>query len=153
MLGRRLMKIGEEAMRGSTAPSLPIGPSLVLRDLFGHPDSSITEITDRTGLPQSYVSESVARLRANGVLTTSVDPDDRRRTLVRVSEEHARAVVRRGARPVDAALAEALGEDRAGANTDAVETLQALAGRLRKTHGPPGAIARQLGWTQESTRR
>src|SRR5580693_7809367 len=64
------------------APFLPTGPSLVLRDVFAHPGSSITDITARTGLPQSYVSESVARLRSQGILETSADPADRRRTLV-----------------------------------------------------------------------
>jgi hypothetical protein len=35
----------------------------VLRDAFGNRESSISEIAERTSLPQSYVSESVARLR------------------------------------------------------------------------------------------
>src|SRR4029077_6957323 len=87
VLGRQLTKIGEEVLRGSgdpagqdagghgqrparasgrpgQAPFLPPGPSLVLGDVFAHPGSSITAITARTGLPQSYVSESVARLRS-----------------------------------------------------------------------------------------
>src|SRR5580692_11081147 len=91
MLGRQLTKIGEDVMRGSTAqtaktqtakarpatppgaepadaPFMPTGPSLVLRDVFANPGSSITDITARTGLPQSYVSESVARLRGQAIV-------------------------------------------------------------------------------------
>ena len=63
MLGRRLTRIGEETMRGSKEVPLPTGPTLVLQDVLTHPDSSISEVTARTALPQSYVSESVARLR------------------------------------------------------------------------------------------
>ena len=63
------------------------------------------DVTARTGLPQSYVSESVARLRDQGIVETSADPADGRRTLVRVTAEHPRTVAAKGAVPVDAALA------------------------------------------------
>ena len=67
-------------------PDLPKGPSLVLKDVFGHPGAAITEIAERTVLPQSYVSESVARLREQGVVATRFDPADRRRTLATLTE-------------------------------------------------------------------
>jgi DNA-binding transcriptional ArsR family regulator len=154
VLGRQLTKIGEEVLRGSAqgghagdrpaqAPFLPTGPSLVLRDVFAHPGSSITDITGRTGLPQSYVSESVARLRDQGILETSADPGDGRRTLVRVSGEHPRTVAAKGSAPVDGALAAALGEPDGGpAVAEIVATLSALAERLRPES--PGPIQRQL---------
>jgi DNA-binding transcriptional ArsR family regulator len=154
VLGRQLTKIGEEVLRGSAqgghaadrpaqAPFLPTGPSLVLRDVFAHPGSSITDITGRTGLPQSYVSESVARLRGQGILETSADPGDGRRTLVRVSGEHPRTVAAKGSAPVDGALAAALGEPDGGpAVAEIVATLSALAERLRPES--PGPIRRQL---------
>jgi len=136
LLGRQLMKIGEAAMRGSQSQALPTGQSLVLRDVFANPDSSITQITARTGLPQSYVSESVARLRERGMLATSADPADGRRTLVRVSEEHPRNVARRGGASVDGALALAL-ED-----PGAVGVLETFAKRLSPAER--GSILRQL---------
>jgi DNA-binding MarR family transcriptional regulator len=168
MLGRQLTKIGEEVMRGSKpppteaaqtqatqtqatqtqapqtqAPFMPTGPSLVLRDVFANPGSSITDITARTGLPQSYVSESVARLRGQGILQTSADPADGRRTLVRVSDQHPRTVAAKGSVPVDAALAAALGEPDGGATvTEIIGTLNALAARLASE--TPGPIRRQL---------
>src|SRR5580693_10383947 len=147
MLGRQLTKIGEGVLRGTTAspaPFLPAGPSLVLRDVFAHPDSSITDVTARTGLPQSYVSESVARLRDQGIVATSTDPADGRRTLVRVAPGHPRAVAAKGSVRVDAALAEALGEPADGAATaQIIRTLSDIAARLRPAH--PGPIMRQLG--------
>ena len=172
VLGRQLTKIGEEVLRGSAGvarrgwggagghgqagdrpvrapgrprqvPFMPTGPSLVLRDVFAHPGSSITDITARTGLPQSYVSESVARLRSQGILETSADPADGRRTLVRVSAGHPRTVAVKGSAPVDGALAAALGEPDGGpAVAEIVATLSALAERLRPES--PGPIQRQL---------
>jgi DNA-binding MarR family transcriptional regulator len=130
------MKIGEDVMRGSPGVPLPTGQSLVLRDVFANPGSSITEITTRTALPQSYVSESVARLREQGILETSADRADGRRTLVRLSDKHARDVARKGAISVDAALAERLG------GTDAVDVLEAIAQQLRPVE--PGPVVQQL---------
>ncbi len=140
MLGRQLTKIGEEVLRGSKAQAMPTGPSLVLRDVFAHPGSSITDVTARTGLPQSYVSESVARLRDQGIVETSADPADGRRTLVRVTAAHPRTVAAKGSAPVNAALAAALG-DPADAG-EIINMLAALAERLRPES--PGPIRRQL---------
>ena len=136
-------RLGQASGRPGQASFMPTGPSLVLRDVFAHPGSSITDITGRTGLPQGYVSESVARLRSQGILETSADPADGRRTLVRVSAEHPRTVAARGSAPVDGALAAALGEPDGGpAVTEIVATLSALAERLRPES--PGPIRRQL---------
>ena len=122
---------------------MPTGPTLVLRDVFANPGSSITDITARTGLPQSYVSESVARLRGQGIVRTSADPADGRRTLVRVSAQHPRTVAAKGSAPVDAALAAALGEPNGGAAvTKIIGTLSALADQLAPE--TPGPIRRQL---------
>ncbi|MFC7649112.1 MarR family transcriptional regulator [Streptosporangium lutulentum] len=81
LLGRTLMKIGEEAM-----PTEGIGDHstgvrtvlIVVSDLREHPDSSVGEIAKRTGLPQSAVSAAVARLREAGSVVTMTDPGDRR---------------------------------------------------------------------------
>jgi DNA-binding MarR family transcriptional regulator len=82
LLGRKLMQIAEGM--------LPTGRKvtsarLVFVDVAYHPNSSITEITERTGFPQSLVSTAVARLREIGLLQTEPDPLDRRRTLVRTT--------------------------------------------------------------------
>ncbi len=96
VLGRRLTRIGEQVLRRSVGPSVTTGPSLVLRGVMTHPDASINDIAERTSLPQSHVSESVAKLVDRDVLGTSVNPHDKRRTLVRVSKHHLRTIAKRG---------------------------------------------------------
>lgn len=82
LLGRRLMQIAEGALPGGRKGT---SLRLVFVDIAYHPNSSITEITTRTGFPQSLVSTAVARLRDRGVVESEPDPLDRRRTLVRAS--------------------------------------------------------------------
>jgi DNA-binding MarR family transcriptional regulator len=142
VLGRQLTRIGEEAMRGGQAPPLPTGQSLVLRDVLTNPGSSITEITARTGLPQSYVSESVGRLRDRGLVETELDAADGRRTLVTVNREHASTVARRGSIDVDAPLARALGETDTHTARPLLEALQTAADRLAPSD--PGPVLRQI---------
>jgi DNA-binding MarR family transcriptional regulator len=81
LLGRKLMQIAEGALPKGPATSV----RLVFADVAYHPNSSITEITERTGFPQSLVSAAVAKLRAAGFLESGPDPLDRRRTLVRTT--------------------------------------------------------------------
>ncbi|WP_433474900.1 MarR family transcriptional regulator [Spirillospora sp. CA-142024] len=126
LLGRTLMKIGEEAMpsprdgrRGGTRAVL-----IVLSDIVVHPDSAVGEIAERTGLPQSQVSTAVARLRETGSVVAAPDPDDRRRSLVRVADEPSERVAEVRATTIDVALAAALGGDEhVGEVTAALETL------------------------------
>jgi DNA-binding MarR family transcriptional regulator len=147
-LGRRLVRIGEQVLRSAgDAPAPPLGPSMVLHDVFAHPGGSVTDITGRTGLPQSYVSESVARLRDQGLVVTEVDPADRRRTLVRTNPECLRRVARKGTASVDAALAEAFDESDPVKAEVLVNTLTEMARRLLPAR--PGPIRRQL--QQEQT--
>ena len=97
-LGRRLQKIGEEALRVGPGAGMPAGPVLVLRDVFTHPGTSVNDITARTGLPQGYVSECVAKLRDDFMLETATDPLDRRRTLAALRARTCQASTRSGRR-------------------------------------------------------
>ena len=82
LLGRKLMQIANDALpQGKTTTSV----RLIFVDVAYHPNSSISEITERTGFPQSLVSTAVAKLRDKGLLATEPDPLDRRRTLVRTT--------------------------------------------------------------------
>jgi DNA-binding MarR family transcriptional regulator len=142
-LGRRLVRIGEQVLRSTGGgPAPPLGQSLVFQDVFGHPGSSVTDITARTGLPQSYVSESVARLREQGLVVTEADPADRRRTLVRASPEHLQRVARKGSASVDAALTGALGETDPAQAEVLIGTLSEMAARLLPAEAGP--VRRQL---------
>jgi DNA-binding MarR family transcriptional regulator len=142
VLGRQLARIGETVMRGQAPPAQPTIAGMVLADVFAHPGSSISEITTRTGMPQSHVSETVARLRGQGTVESFPDPADRRRTLVRVSPQHPSNVMRAALVPVDEALIAALGELTPDEAADIVKTLEGLAARLRPDK--PGPILDQL---------
>ncbi|WP_330301431.1 MarR family transcriptional regulator [Streptomyces sp. NBC_00503] len=116
LLGRALMKLGEEAL-----PEPPGGSGqyaggtrsvvIVAGDIAAHPDTTVGETAQRTGLPQSQVSGAVARLREAGSVETAPDPADRRRTLVRPApgtSARVAAVRAAGTSKVEEALARAL---------------------------------------------
>src|SRR5262245_33577550 len=122
------MKLGVLGMPSGGFRDLPTSVRIVLVDVFEHPGTTIGQIVERTGFPQSHVSQAVARLRDDGVLETGVDPTDRRRTLVEPVRDRARD--RGELEPVDALLAAALverlgpdGADRVGEATAALEVL------------------------------
>lgn len=124
LLGRKLMQVAETALpQGKAATSV----RLVLIDVAYHPNSSISEITERSGFPQSLVSAAVARLRELGVLESEPDPSDRRRTLVRTTP--ALRVIGQSARqvPIDAVLAKELTPEQQDRGPEAIAALDVLA--------------------------
>lgn len=112
LLGRTLMKIGEQAIptdgigRYSTSNRSVL---IVASDIRAHPDSSVGEIAKRTGFVQSKVSACIARLREAGAIDAAADPNDRRRLLVRPASRVSTRVARVRSAPIDGALAAALG--------------------------------------------
>jgi len=157
LLGRNLMKIGEEAIRaeasfaiaaraGSTR--LPTSVRSVLIDVFEHPSSSIGEITARTGFPQSHVSASVARLRKDRAVVTVLDSSDRRRTLVVPSPEAPREVAHLDPAPVHRVLMAALGTEAPREVAGVASALEMLARRLT-----PEALTRIRSTLSLETRR
>lgn len=142
LLGRKLMKLGEQAIPTTAGfHQLPTSVRSILIDVFEHPNSSIGEITTRTGFPQSHVSAAVARLREGGALVTTVDPNDRRRTLVRPAPEIPRRAAPLVSAPIDGALAAALGNTDPGEVEQVVAALEALAQRLAPSQAQrPGGL-------------
>jgi DNA-binding MarR family transcriptional regulator len=136
LLGRKLMKIAEEALPKPATGGPPTSVRMILIDVAEHPDSSVGEITARTGFPQSHVSTSVARLRELGALVTSIDPRDRRRTLTRLAPG-IRQRSRRAAVPVDSVLAAALGTSDPTDVEEVIEALDGLAARLMPANDRP----------------
>ncbi|WNV89475.1 helix-turn-helix domain-containing protein [Umezawaea sp. Da 62-37] len=129
LLGRTLMKIGENAMpsppdgtRGSTRVVL-----IVLSDVLDHPDTSVGAIAERTRLPQSQVSTAVARLTEAGSVETASDPTDRRRRLIRRADTTSDRVAEVRGTTIDAALAGELGTDDPRRVAEVAEALRALA--------------------------
>ncbi|GIH46958.1 DNA-binding transcriptional regulator, MarR family [Microbispora rosea] len=145
LLGRTLMKIGEEAM-----PVADIAPSgatqaagvrtvlVVVADLRAHPETSVGEIAARTGLPQSAVSGAVARLKEAGAVVTAPDPADRRRVLIRQAPGRPARVEAVRAAGIEEPLAAALGTDDPAQVAEVVAALEFLARRLA-----PGSAARR----------
>jgi DNA-binding MarR family transcriptional regulator len=135
LLGRKLMKLGEQAMPRAGFRRLPASVQSIVFDVFEHPNSSIGEITARTGFPQSHVSASVARLQKAGGLVTTVDPRDRRRTLVSPAPEvvagiASHALAAQVSAPIDDVLAKALDTSDPSTVGELVATLESLAARL-----------------------
>lgn len=128
LLGRKLMKLGEGAIPESKRADGGATTSvrLVMADITYHPGSSVSEITERTGFPQSLVSLSVAKLRDFGAVETEPDPADRRRTLVRPTEGAVQRGARHGAVPVDETIARAIGAEAQGRLPEALAALELL---------------------------
>jgi DNA-binding MarR family transcriptional regulator len=102
--------------------------------VVGHDGSSIGEIAERTGLPQSQVSAAVARLKEAGSVDTRPDPADRRRMLVRQASTVSARVTEVRATTIDDALAATLGTHDVA---DVVHLLETLAARLLPDTGRP----------------
>ncbi|WP_328406701.1 MarR family winged helix-turn-helix transcriptional regulator [Nocardia sp. NBC_00403] len=134
LLGRTLMKLGEDALptEGLGGGHRPV--LIVTSDILEHPDSTVSEIASRTSLPQSAVSNAVARLKEAGSITTTTDPRDRRRSLIRKADRISARVAQVRATTIDAALAAALGTDDPELVNEVVTALELLARQLRPSH-------------------
>lgn len=126
ILGRTIMKLGEESIPSAGFRQLPASVRWVLTDVFEHPGTSISQITARTGFPQSLVSTSVARLRDLGVMVTEADPADRRRTLAAPAPGMLQRAADRASDPVDATVARAMATDGEAEEAEVAEVLAAL---------------------------
>jgi len=133
-LGRTLAKIGERAIPESGFHRMPASMRAIMVDVFEHPGTSVQEITARTGFPQSLVSVSIAKLREAGVLVTTTDPADRRRTRIQAAAD-VPARARRFSTPVDTAIAAAIGTDDPDRVAEVVTLLETLAERLDSAPG------------------
>lgn len=133
LLGRTLMKLGEEAIptesvgRRSTSHRSVL---IVASEIRERPGSSVGEIAAHTGFPQSKVSACVARLREAGAIVTETDPADRRRLLIRPASEASTRVAEIRAVSVDRAVGAALGTDDPERIAEVVGALELLASRL-----------------------
>jgi DNA-binding MarR family transcriptional regulator len=133
VLGRRLMRLGQEATPRAGIHRLPTSVQLVLVDVGDHPGTSVSEVVARTGLPQSLVSAAVARLREGGALVTETDPADRRRTLLRPSPQIPARRAQVATTPLEDVLGPALGVEDPHEITHVVELLSELAAKFERT--------------------
>jgi DNA-binding MarR family transcriptional regulator len=133
LLARRLMKLAEEGLPGQGVNN---SVRFVMLDIAANPRSSISEITERTGYPQSHVSTSVIKLRESGLVRTEVDPSDRRRTLVWIVPKAVERAHNRIISSADAAIGRAMGDAPAAEVAEVVGALEMVAGRLGPLAGP-----------------
>ncbi|WP_068159975.1 MarR family winged helix-turn-helix transcriptional regulator [Rhodococcus phenolicus] len=133
LLGRKLTKIGEDALPTAGLPEYSTSVRtvvIVLADVAEHPDSAICEIATRTGLPQSAVSGAVARLREADAVVSEPDPADRRRSLIRQNPVVSPRVREVAETTIDAALARVLVSAEEGVVAEIKEALDTLARHL-----------------------
>lgn len=138
LLGRALMKIGEDALPEPPGGAAKYAGSarmvlIVASDIAEHPASAVGEIAARTGLPQSQVSTAIARLKEAGSVITTTDPADRRRALVSQAPDVSDRLAQVRATSIEPALAAALGTDDTARVAEIARTLQQLARDLERS--------------------
>ncbi|WP_405139053.1 MarR family transcriptional regulator [Nocardia sp. NBC_01388] len=121
------MKLGEQSLPEVPQRGGHRGVLVALSDILDHPAPP----SARTGLPQSAVSNAVARLKESGFITTAPDPRDGRRTLISRAAEVSERVTQVRATTIHDALARALGTDDAAAVEEVAAALSLLSERLR----------------------
>lgn len=144
-LARRLQALSERAL-GATPEAVDAVPrdhQLVLGFVLDAPGSTVGEISRGVSLAQSAVSTAVAALREQGLLTTHVDPDDRRRTRVSPSDRLARWAAGHLRRDVGEVLAPVFAELGTRERAEVTRALSVLLDALRRADGvaaaPPAA--------------
>ena len=140
LLGRALMKIGEDALPEPPGGSGKYAGSarmvlVVASDIAEHPESAVGEIATRTGLPQSQVSTAIARLKEAGTVFTTPDPADRRRALVSQAPGTSDRLAQVRATGIEDALATALGTDDPARVAEVAQALERLARSLLPDRG------------------
>ncbi len=127
LLGRKLIKIAGDALPNPPGGA-PASIRMILVDIGENPDSSIGEITARTGFPQSHVSAAVSRLRDFGVVVTRSTSTTGVARSCAWPRDPGRA--RRAEAPVDGALAAALGTSDREVVDEVLDSLDMIAGHL-----------------------
>jgi DNA-binding MarR family transcriptional regulator len=128
LLGRKLMKLGMDAIPSSGFHELPPSARAVITDVFEHPGTTISEIVERTELPQSQVSASVIKLSKLEAFTTSTDHLDRRKTLVSPAPGMKQKAWKRAGVSIEPIIKKTLSDEDDFASV--VSALEILAGKL-----------------------
>lgn len=129
LLGRSLMKIGEAALPADSGGAERT-VLIVIDDIVNHAQGTVSEIARRTGLPQSAVSTAVARLAEAGTVTLETDPQDRRRTIIRVADGTSERVESIRATRVDQAVEAAVSSEQPDAAREVLDALEVIARHL-----------------------
>ncbi|MEV6349351.1 helix-turn-helix domain-containing protein [Actinoplanes sp. NPDC051851] len=139
LLGRTLTKIGEQAL-----PAPDEGPTggervvvVVMADIYANEGTTVSEVARRTALPQSAVSNAVARLRSASSIVSTPDPDDRRRQLLHRNPAMTPRRTKVATADISPAVAAALDPDSPTALPEVLAALETLS-----RHLTPSSITR-----------
>jgi DNA-binding MarR family transcriptional regulator len=88
-VARRLKAYAERRLgaKPGDIEAVPLHHRLILKHVLHSPGATIQELSTRLSLAQSMVSTAVSALREHGLVTSEVDPTDRRRVRVMPSEK------------------------------------------------------------------
>lgn len=123
-LGRRLVELSRQVHLEPQDVTPSPAEELILGDVMLYPGSAVNDVVKRTGFTQGYVSKCVAALTDQGLLSTGVDPADRRRTVIEPSTMLVNAT-RRRTPPLADVLSDALGDE--ASTTEVMAILDELA--------------------------
>jgi DNA-binding MarR family transcriptional regulator len=84
-IARLLREVALDATADPGETPVSAGDVAIAEDIAHHETASVGEIAARTGLAQSLVSRTVAKLHEAGVVVTERDPDDGRRVLISIA--------------------------------------------------------------------
>lgn len=127
-LARVLREIALDATADGGEAPVSAGDVAIAEDIAHHERTSVGEIASRTGLAQSLVSRTVAKMDDAGVVISERDPADGRRRLISIAPTVRTGLFRsRARRPVEPSL------------------------RARHPHASDTEVARVLGLLQELT--
>lgn len=134
-LARALRDIALAATANPGERAVPAASTVaVVEDVSAHPGTSITHIAERTGLAQSLVSGTVARLAQTETFLVERDTADRRRTLVTMNPTtRTEDFAERAARGIDDAIHDAAPHLTATQIAQVGAALDQLADALRTT--------------------
>ena len=103
-VARLLREVALDATADPGETPVSAGDVAIAEDITHHEKASVGEIAARTGLAQSLVSRTVAKLHDAGVVVTERDPDDGRRVLTSIAPGTRTGLFRsRARRPVEPA--------------------------------------------------
>jgi DNA-binding MarR family transcriptional regulator len=104
-VARLLREVALDATADPGETPVSAGDVAIAEDITHHERASVGEIAARTGLAQSLVSRTVAKLHDAGVVVTERDLDDGRRVLISIAPGIRTGLFRsRARRPVEPAL-------------------------------------------------
>jgi DNA-binding MarR family transcriptional regulator len=101
-VARLLREVALDATADPGETPVSAGDVAIAEDIAHHEKASVGEIAARTGLAQSLVSRTVAKLHDARVVVTERDPDDGRRVLISIAPGVRTGLFRsRARRPVE----------------------------------------------------